>query len=133
MDETTFQSRSPGRLARIPEGVSAFVPDPLPPKNIETDYKLANQLGEAGLALGELKGVGATLPNPHLLIGPLRRREAILSSKLEGTLTTAQELIMAEATPSGKHVRNEAHEVYNLSWHWSTVSNDCKSCQLAID
>jgi Fic family protein len=49
---------------------------------------LANALSRADAALSELSGVGCLLPNPHMLIAPLMRREAELSSRIEGTQTT---------------------------------------------
>lgn len=56
----------------------AFVPSPLPPKlSLTTDPVSA--LSEADRALGELAGLGRCLPNPHLLVRPFMRREAVLS------------------------------------------------------
>lgn len=49
--------------------------------------------------MGELSGMGRRLPNPHLLIGPFLHREAILSSRIEGTHATAKELVLFEAMP----------------------------------
>ena len=113
MDEKKFQTDCPGRLVKIPEGVYAFVPTPLPPSNLQLDLKIINLLSEANQSLGELKGVASNLPNPYFLIGPLRAREAILSSKLEGTITTAEELIMYEAQGEKGRVRDETREVSN--------------------
>lgn len=48
-------------------------------------------LSEADRALGELAGLGRTIPNPHLLISPFMRREAVLSSRIEGTYRSAQQ------------------------------------------
>ena len=73
-----------GRLAKGPHGYWAYVPYPLPP-DIEITLKLVRELSEADRALSELAGVARTLPNPHLLIGPFVRREAVLSSRIEGT------------------------------------------------
>ena len=57
-------------------------------------WDLINALTEGNRFLGELRGLGATLPNPHLLIGPFMRREAIMSSRIEGTQTTAEGLAL---------------------------------------
>jgi Fic family protein len=54
-------------------------------------------LSEADRALGELSGLGRTMPNPHLLIGPFIRREAVLSSRIEGTQTDLADLYAYEA------------------------------------
>jgi hypothetical protein len=68
-----FSAHAPGSLLDIavPRGERAwaFVPDPLPPAIKHTD-ELIDQLARAMLALGKLGGLGANLPNPHLLIRP---------------------------------------------------------------
>ena len=74
----------------------AFVPDPLPPV-IEFDPELATTLAAARGSLGELSGLGRAIPNPSLLIHPFIRREAVLSSKIEGTLTDIADLYAYEA------------------------------------
>ena len=53
------------------------------------------------------------LPNPHLLIGPFLRREAVLSSRIEGTIATAEELLLFEALPAKEPPRDEIREVAN--------------------
>jgi Fic family protein len=65
------------------------------------------------LALGELKGLGQRLPNPDLLIGPYLRREAVLSSRIEGTLATAEELLLFEVQPEGTPKTPDVFEVFN--------------------
>jgi Fic family protein len=112
MDITAFSQDSPGQLVPIPEGGVAFVPDPLPPRKFDS-REVSLQLADAALALGELKGIGTTLSNPNLLIGPLRRREAIMSSKLEGTFTTVEELVIAEAAQRRQVVGDDTWEVRN--------------------
>lgn len=47
--------------------------------------------------MSELSGIGRILPNPHLLIEPYIRREAVLSSRIEGTRTNLSELLSDEA------------------------------------
>src|SRR5262249_7640388 len=109
---TDFTAEAPGKLVKIPEGNHAFVPNPLPP-NLHLDWQLANQLSEANLALGELSGAGRILPNPHMLIGPFLRREAILSSKIEGTIASSEELLLFEVDPAPKPDNVNALEVAN--------------------
>jgi Fic family protein len=99
MKPEDFTENAPGRVVKAPEGYWAFVPDSLPPK-LELEGKVISDLAEAHEALGQLAGVGQTLPNPHLLIGPFLRREAVLSSRIEGTITTTEELVLFEAIPS---------------------------------
>lgn len=65
------------------KGYRSFLPPPLPPELV-LDRTLALRLSAADRAVGELAGVGRSLPNPHLLTNALVRREA-LSSRIEGT------------------------------------------------
>jgi len=85
-----------GRKFRSQGGYWAYVPDPLPP-SIRWDADLAARLSQADRAIGRLAGEGRRLPNPHLLIRPFVRREAVLSSRIEGTQATLGELLAAEA------------------------------------
>jgi Fic family protein len=70
-------------------------------------------LSKADLALGELKGVGQMLPNPDLLIAPFLRREAVSSSRIEGTVTNLEQLLLFEADPSDSKQSNDQREVAN--------------------
>lgn len=88
--------RPSGRLIRQPAGYAAFIPDPLPPTWTWTT-RLVGALSNADRAIGRLAGEGGCLPNPHLLIRPFIRREAVLSSRIEGTQATLGELLAAEA------------------------------------
>src|SRR6266446_5755739 len=74
----------------------AFVPDALPPKLVWTP-RLIGVLSDADRLIGKLAGEGGRLPNPHVLMRPFVRREAVLSSKIEGTQATLGELLAAEA------------------------------------
>ena len=90
-----FKAKDTGRLVKLPHGVFAFIPAPLPPK-ITFDAALAVAQSRADAALSELAGVGSLLPNPHLLIDPLIRQEAVLSSKIEGTRASLSDVLEAE-------------------------------------
>ena len=99
MNLERFAASPSGRLVQATHGAvvyQAFVPHPLPPV-LPLDADLWRRLSEADRALGELAGLGRTLPNPHLLINPLLRREAVLSSRIEGTVTGIAELYAYEA------------------------------------
>ena len=85
-----------GRYVRQPEGYTAFVPNPLPP-DLTWTPELVRALSDADRMIGRLAGEGSRLPNPHLLIRPFVRREAVLSSRIEGTQATLGELLAAEA------------------------------------
>ena len=71
------------------------MPNPLPP-DLLADWELTCDLFDADRALSELAGVGRTMPNPHLLIGPFVRREAVLSSRIEGTRANITDLYAYE-------------------------------------
>jgi len=82
----------------------AFVPAPLPPDlTYEADLVLA--LSRADAALSELSGLGRRLPNPHLLIAPYLKREAVLSSRIEGTKASVSDLLMDELMDEVKEER----------------------------
>ena len=101
-----------GRKIRCPQGYVAFIPNPLPPKlNWKPD--LVHTLSEADLKVGRLAGEGRRLPNPHLLIRPFVRREAVLSSRIEGTQTTLGELLAAEAGAVVDRSPDDLREVAN--------------------
>src|SRR5437773_11443343 len=95
MQPSDFTEKAPGRPIKTAQDYWAFVPQPLPPA-LEIDWDLANTLSEADRSLSELSGVARTLPNPHLLIAPFVRREAVLSSRIEGTTTSLAELLLDE-------------------------------------
>lgn len=96
MNPREFTSENAGRCLPAAGGYHAFFPNPLPPK-LEIDWSLATLLSEADQALAELSGAGQLLPNPHLLIRPYLRREAVLSSQIENTIAGMDELFYLEA------------------------------------
>jgi Fic family protein len=104
--------RIPGRYVDGPEGSRAFVPSPLPPLLIWTP-ELIRALSDADRAIGRLAGEGGRLPNPHLLIRPFIRREAVLSSRIEGTQATLGELLAVEAGASVDRSPADLREVVN--------------------
>ncbi len=100
MDPTAFRNSPSGALVSTVAGQSAFVPHPLPPPQIDFGA-LAIALADAMQGIGELNAAGRNLANPALVIRPLQRREALLSSSMEGTYTTADALALAEADEQG--------------------------------
>jgi Fic family protein len=110
MDTALFQNSPSGRLVRAVDGYWAFVPNPLPPK-LDWSDALVSLTSKANLALGTLSGLGETLPNPHLLIYPFIRKEAVLSSRIEGTQSSLSELLLFEATRAEK--QRDVREVQN--------------------
>ena len=121
MDPGRFQRSPAGHVIRVWQSnppYSAFVPNPLPPE-LDFDAELVRTLSEADRALGELAGLGRMMPNPNLLIQPFIRREAVLSSRIEGTQTDIRNLyayeirqlsIFGEETAQ---LSADAHEVSN--------------------
>ena len=100
MDPKLFIKSLPGSLVPIPRDPGtgnehAFIPRPLPP-NWEFPDRLWPLLVDAKYQLGILEGLGRTLPNPTILLRPLEDRDAIKSSRLEGTYVTATELLVFE-------------------------------------
>ncbi len=92
----------------------AFVPSPLPGL-LPLEGATLHYLARAERALGELSGVTGRLVNPYLLGSPLLRREAILSSRIEGTYATAEQLVLLEAgsPPPDERQRQDTREVLN--------------------
>ena len=116
MKPSDFGDDSPGQLvdAALPTGQRywAYVPNPLPPP-LRYDDETVALLSEADQALGRLDGIGQTLRDPHVLIGPFLRREAVSSSRIEGTTTDIRRLVMFEADPTEDAMSADSVEVMN--------------------
>lgn len=79
------------------EGYSAFVPNPLPPDPpLKLSDELHDLLERANRALGRLDGLATLLPDPALFLYLYVRKEAVLSSQIEGTQSSFSELLMYE-------------------------------------
>jgi Fic family protein len=101
-------------MIRQPEGYRAFVPAQLPPDPpLAFDAALATVLGRAGTALGRLDGVAATLPNPELFVAMYVRHEAVLSSQIEGTQSTLDDVLAYEIDPERSNLPRDIDEVVN--------------------
>lgn len=80
-----------------PKPVRAFIPFPLPPSPpLEIDGKLQTALDRALTSLGRLDAVSALLPDPHLFLYSYVRKEAVLSSQIEGTQSSLSQLLLFE-------------------------------------
>jgi Fic family protein len=104
--------KSPGRWIKTLAGYRAFRPDPLPPQLTWTP-RLVRAMSDADQLLGRLAGEGRRLPNPHLLIRPFVQREAVFSSRIEGTQSTLGELLAAEAGAVVERSPEDLREVGN--------------------
>ncbi len=100
-----------GRYAKC-SGYEAFIPNPLPPEINWTD-SLIRSLSDADRLIGQLSGEGKQLPNPHLLIRPFIKREAVLSSRIEGTQATLGELLANDAGAVVNRSPDDLREVGN--------------------
>ncbi len=105
------QKKTSGKYIKC-TGYEAFVPDPLPPEIIWTD-RLIRSLSDADRLIGQLSGEGKQLPNPHLLIRPFIKREAVLSSRIEGTQATLGELLANDAGALVNRSPDDLREVGN--------------------
>jgi len=90
----------------------AFVPDALPFK-IEVDEDLQSLLSKADLALGRLDGIAETLPDVDFFILMYIRKEATLSSQVEGTQATFADVLNAEAKIEDLEIRKDVDEILN--------------------
>jgi Fic family protein len=87
-----------GRYQQQPTGYRAFIPAPLPPDPpLAIDGELQGLLSLADRALGRLDGAVLTLPNPDLFVFMYVRKEAVLSSQIEGTQSSLQDLLLMPA------------------------------------
>ena len=97
-----------------PSGYRAFIPERLPPTEpIVFDSDLLQLLSDADRALGRLDGVATVLPNPDLFVAMYVRHEAVLSSQIEGTQSTLEEVLQYEAHPRSRRGPKDVEEVVN--------------------
>ena len=93
-------------------GYRAFYPAPLPPA-IDWTPSLVSKLSKADQLLGRLSGEARRLPNPQILIRPFVKREAVYSSRIEGTQATLGEILAAEAGGVVNRSPDDLREVAN--------------------
>lgn len=109
----TSQSRA-GRYVRQPNHYSAFIPEPLPPvPQIAIDGAMQTMLSKADRALGRLDGSIQTLPDPDMFVYMYVRKEAVLSSQIEGTQSSLNDLLEAEAAIRDANRPADVSEVIN--------------------
>ena len=113
MNKDDFQTPQAGRAIYTPGGYWAFIPAPLPP-DISYDPHLVLALSKADAALSELSGLGRHMINPHLLISSYIRKEAVLSSRIEGTRAGVADLLLNDLeSPDGSSSSADLKEVQN--------------------
>jgi len=103
-----------GTFVKQASGYDAFIPRPLPPDPpVQIDSEMAHLLSEADRALGRLDGITSVLPNPDLFVGMYVRQEAVLSSQIEGTQSTLEDVLQFEIDAGGESVPKDVGEVVN--------------------
>ena len=114
MNATDNKAARAGRYLRQPTGYRAFIPAPLPPNPpLDLSGALRDKLSAADYALGRLDGAVLTLPNPDWFVFMYVRKEAVLSSQIEGTQSSLQNLLAAEAQLFDPDTPKDVNEVVN--------------------
>lgn len=113
-DYSTDSRFRSGRYQKQPTGYRAFIPAPLPPSPpIRMEGEIQASLSRADRTLGRLDGSIQTLPNPDLFVFMYVRKEAVLSSQIEGTQSSLQDLLAAEAHILSPDTPKDVDEVVN--------------------
>ncbi len=95
-------------------GYQAFIPAPLPPEPpVQFAPELIAALSQADQAIARLDGITWTLPNPDLFVGMYVRREAVLSSQIEGTQSSLDDVLEFEADEKGGETPKDVADVVN--------------------
>ncbi len=103
-----------GRYIRQPSGYRAFIPADLPPDPpVVLDGPTIALLSRADQAIGRLDGIAQTLPNPDLFVAMYVRREAVESSRIEGTQSSLQDVLSFELDPDSHELPEDVDEVVN--------------------
>ena len=103
-----------GTYVKQPNDYRAFIPADLPPDPpIEMDPEITKLLSDADRALGRLDGIATVLPNPNLFVAMYVRQEAVLSSQIEGTQSTLQDVLAYEADANKETQPGDVEEVVN--------------------
>lgn len=112
--------------------------DKFPPSNIDWAELIA-LIGPANAALARYDGLLTAIPNAGVLLSPLTTQEAVLSSKIEGTITTMGEVLEYEAEGAHGDLPNERKEDFNevlnyrkAMWHGIELLKDLPLCQRVI-
>lgn len=113
MKTEEFRTAAPGRLVPTLGGAHAFVPDPLP-EQLVLGTGTVRLLARAENALGRLAGTTAREFNPYLVGSPMLHREAIVSSRIEGTITTPEQLVLVQAESSRGRRRSIDEDTYEV-------------------
>ncbi len=103
-----------GQYVKQATGYRAFVPAALPPDPpVAMDAEMTRLLSDADRSLGRLDGIGSVLPNPDLFVAMYVRQEAVLSSQIEGTQSTLEDVLQFEIDAKGNDLPKDVEEVVN--------------------
>lgn len=103
-----------GHFITQPSGYRAFVPAPLPPAPpVAFDDEMLALLSKADVGLGRLDGVVKVIPDPDFFVGMYVRREAVLSSQIEGTQSTLEDLLKVELEPESRGRYGDVGDIVN--------------------
>ncbi len=102
-----------GKYIRQPQGYSAFIPAEVPPDPPVDISGLAAVLSTADQQIGRLDGVSRTLPNPDLFVAMYVRREAVLSSQIEGTQSSLDDVLSYQLDAKTPGLPRDVAEVVN--------------------
>ncbi|MCI5071851.1 Fic family protein [bacterium] len=114
MNPKEYISNRAGRVVKQPSGYYSFLPEPLPPKNppLKITAEIISLHGKASRAIGELKGVTSIISDPDLFVYLFVRKEALLSSQIEGTQCSLED-ILDEDNDGSRHNQQDVTEVSN--------------------
>ncbi len=103
-----------GSFVKQPAGYAAFIPALLPPDPpVGLDGRLTRLLSEADQALGRLDGISHTIPDPDLFVAMYVLQESVVSSQIEGTLSTIDDALLFELQPDRSRLPKDVGEVVN--------------------
>lgn len=103
-----------GQFVKQGTGYLAFVPAALPPiPPVKADAEVTRLLSDADWTLGRLDGIATVLPNPNLFVSMYVRQEAVLSSQIEGTQSTLEDVLQFEIDSKGQDFPKDIQEVVN--------------------
>ena len=103
-----------GRYIQQPTGYRAFMPEPLPPvPPVAWDGEMQRLLSDADRDLARLDALAALLPNPDLFVAMYVKQEAVLSSQIEGTQSTLEDVLAFETEHATDRQPHDVAEVVN--------------------
>ncbi len=119
-----------GRFVQQPRGFRAFLPAVLPPDPpLNFDGELTKLLSDADRALGRLDGVASVLPTPDLFVSMYVKHEAVLSSQIEGTQSTLEDILEFDADTTQHSYPDDLGEVVN---YVAAMRHGLRRCQSVL-